>query len=462
MFHDDQPGSGRGSQWAIAGLSLLSVTALVMTIWIMADFYREQEILRKISQHLPSGFQPEANELAIELRLQSRLSVLLILNILASCVALTLLVRAYVSSERSLRSVRVLATDVLACLDQGVITTDDDGTILSINPRGRELLGDLPDGTEIALGDLSTAHRSLEEMRQRVMAAPDTVGDCDYTLQFNGNVRKLRAGCTRLRDHQQRQIGTVIHIRDVTEKTLMEQRLRRMERYMGLGSLAAGLQHEIKNPLSALSLHIQLLREAISGDADSESIDESLDVLSAEVRRIAKVLENFRDFASVAELNRTNVDLKELIGKIVKLTGPQAREQGIQLGVSLPQEEVPCLSLDAVRIEQVILNLLVNSFAAMPDGGQVTIRLRTRADSVVIEVADTGCGIPVELRDKVFDPYFTTRNQGTGMGLALCEKIVRQHDGAIEFRTGPQGTTFTVTLPARVRPSVPDSKPVPR
>ncbi|HRX79738.1 MAG: PAS domain-containing protein [Planctomycetaceae bacterium] len=449
MFEEDRPQSVLGSKWAIGCRALLSLMALVVTVWILADVHHEQEIVEELIRHLPDSDLADANQLAGELRLQSRLAVLLILNTLASCAALVMLVRAYISSERSLRKVRVLATDILASLDHGVITTDSDAAILSINPRGRELLHQSNNGIGVALTALPDEHRTLDELCRDVLRQQHTVSDFDYVVHHNGNIRNLRAGCSLLRDHDQRQIGTVIHVRDVTEKTLMEQRLLRMERYMGLGSLAVGLQHEIKNPLSALSLHVQLLKEALHGEPDATTVDESLDVLSTEVRRIAGVLEGFRDFASVAQLNFSRVDLNELIRKLVKFTDPQARNQNIRLETDLPDGRSPQLLLDPVRIEQVLLNLLLNAFSAMPEGGTVTIRLQMMADSVAIEVADSGCGIPDDFRDKVFDPYFTTRGTGTGMGLALCEKIVRQHDGTIEFTSSANGTTFVVTLPLK-------------
>jgi len=447
MFQHDQSQASRGSQWAIGGLALLSLMALIVTVWILADFGREQEILRDLTRHLPASDLPEANELAGGLRLQWRLAVLLILNIFASGVAVTLLVRAYHSSQRSLRDVRVLATDILASIDQGVITTDRNGVILSINPRAQELLNRADDGIGIALKDLPKSHAPLDDVCRRVLKDQENVRDQDYIAMNNGHDRHLRAGCSLLRDHNERQLGTVIHVRDVTEKTLMEQRLRRMERYMGLGSLAAGLQHEIKNPLSALALHVQLLNEALEEEDPPPTIREMLDVLKAETRRITDVLEGFRDFASVAELNRTDVQVSELIEKLVRLIEPQAKQQDIVIKTELPHDISLRLSLDSVRIEQVLLNLVVNAMAAMSDGGVLTIRLAQAADSIEVEVADTGSGIPEDLRDKIFDPYFTTRSTGTGMGLALSEKIIRQHNGNIDFHTGPDGTVFTISLP---------------
>jgi PAS domain S-box-containing protein len=345
--------------------------------------------------------------------------------------------------------VHVLASDVLASLDEGVITTDEQATILSMNPCGRDLLAPPVDGTELALPKLGQDHRPLEEMCREVLQKHDHIRDRDYVARRNGTDRHLRAGCSLLRDHAGICRGTVIHLRDVTEKTLMEQQLRRMERYMGLGSLAAGLQHEIKNPLSALSLHVQLLKESLEQQPTPPNAQESLKVLVTEVRRITSVLESFRDFASVARLNPSPTDLPGLIEKLVTLTAPQAREQNVVIKTVLPSGEIPRISIDGLRIEQVLLNLILNALTAMKskEAGTLTIRLRDNPDSVEIEVADTGCGIPHDLRDKIFDPYFTTSHTGTGMGLALCEKVVRQHDGTIDFTSGPEGTVFTVALP---------------
>ena len=447
MFHQKEPQTSRSLRWAIAALALLSLMALIVTVWILADFSHEQEIVAELTRHLPASDLPEANELAGELRFQWRLSVLLILNIVASGVAVTLLVRAYITSERSLRDARVLATDILASIDQGIITTDRDRMVLSINPYAQKLLNRGDDGIGVALDELSGDHAALNEICRRVLENHENVRDQDYTTMNNGSDRHLRAGCSLLRDHNQRELGTVLHVRDVTEKTLIEQRLRRMERYMGLGSLAAGLQHEIKNPLSALALHVQLLSEALEAQNPSVAIQEMLDVLKTETRRISAVLEGFRDFASIAKLNRADVDVVKLVEKLIRLIEPQASQQDIHIETEQLGDAVTTLFVDSVRIEQVLLNLAVNAMAAMPQGGSLTIRIKPGKDSIEINVVDTGSGIPDEFRDSIFDPYFTTRSTGTGMGLALSEKIIRQHNGNIDFRTSPDGTVFTVSLP---------------
>ena len=447
MFHVYETRVSRGFQLAIGGLALLSLTALVVTLWILSDFQHEQEIVAKIIRDLPDRDLDEAEELAGELRFQSELSILLVLNIIATGIALVLLVRAYLNSERSLREVKVLASDVLASMDQGVLTSDRNEVITSINPKGCELLG--LEGTAVGrpLSDVGIEHTMLCVICSHVAAHHSPVRDCDYTVKSNGHEQTLRAGCSLLRNERHEELGTVLHIRDVTERAMMEQRLRRMERYAGLGSLATGLQHEIKNPLNALSLHVQLLEEALMEQTSTTEIDEMLGVIWTEIQRLTSVLEGFRNYASMSEPGRSAVDLAALINKLVRFIRPQAEQQQIKIEVNLPDEKLPDTMADSVHIDQVLLNLALNAFQAMPDSGTLSIGLSREGDWLRIDVGDTGKGIPVELRERIFDPYFTTRNDGTGMGLALCEKIVRQHAGTIEFCTDSTGTIFTVLLP---------------
>jgi two-component system sensor histidine kinase HydH len=332
-------------------------------------------------------------------------------------------------------------------MDAGVITTDRNGRLTSINPSGKSLIGIGEDALGQSLSEIHSEHSLLYSLYSEVSSYHKRIRDRDYCVTHDGHRQTLRAGCTLLRNQRDEELGTVIHVRDVTEKALIEERLRRMERYMGLGSLAAGLQHEIKNPLSALSLHIQLLCERVAQDSPGSDLNEMLDVLHTEVKRINDVLDGFRNYASNAELGRTSVDVTLLVEKLVRLLRPQAEGQQVKLKVEFPRELVGLIQADSARLEQVLLNLALNGLAAMPGGGTLSFRVSRQGDWVRMDVADTGCGIPPAIQSKIFDPYFTTRGDGTGMGLAVCDKIIRQHDGSIDFRTGPEGTEFTVLLP---------------
>lgn len=429
-------------------LGLLSLVTLIGTAWVLANVRREQAIVTSLISHLQGADLSVARELSSDLSLQRSLSGLLILNALAAAVAFTIVLRGYFSSERTLQDVKVLSTDILASMDAGVITTDLKGRIISINPRGRELVGLEMDQPLCNINELSQEHDLLSRICSELRVNTKPIRDRDYQITKNGHRMTLRAGCTMLRNRQKDQIGMVIHVRDVTEKALMEERLRRMERYVGLGSLAAGLQHEIKNPLNALSLHIQLLGERLQKESQDKETAETMEILNAEIRRIGNVLDGFRNYASIHELGRSPVNVGELIQKLIRLLRPDTEQKQIKIESPKIDGNKAVVLADAAKLEQVFLNLALNAIAAMPHGGVLEFSVLEEDEKVRIEISDTGAGIPKEIQSQIFDPYFTTKHEGLGMGLAICEKIVRQHDGSIEFQTSPIGTVFSILLPA--------------
>lgn len=429
---------------AVIGLLLLSAAALLVTLWIMLDFVREQAIVDGLVQRLPGDAQETARDLAGELKWQFRLTILVVLNVVVTGIAVVLLWRAYHASQASLRDFKALAANVLSSMDQAVVTTDRDGLITSINQRGLELLELGSDCVGQSIQDLPSI--PLEAYRQQWLQERSSAMVQDYAVPHQGNTRTLRAFCQMLTNHQGDEIGNVLQVRDVTERRLIEERMRRMERYMGLGSLAVGLHHEIKNPLAALSLHVQLLEEQLETDGTSDENKKMLGVIRTEVARIGGVLESFRDFAAIGHLDTKPVNLNELVQQPLALIRPQAETQSIGIQFQ-PCDLLQPLAADPRRLEQVLLNLLVNAMEAMPQGGTLSVATRQDEYHASLEISDTGCGIPLNLQDKIMDPYFTTKSSGTGLGLAICDKIMRQHLGTLDFRSSPQGSTFRLTLP---------------
>lgn len=446
MFRTQPVGTGKGYRLSIAGLLLLSLAALGITIWTMADFLREQAIVEELTPKLPRDSTATAKELVSELRWQFRLSILVVLNLVATGLALILLSRAYRSSQESLRDIKALAGHILSSMDQTVITTDENSIITSINRHGMDLLGAKLDCIGKHVNELSR-DLALDQFLSEGQTKKSSSMTRDFHVSTDG--RTFRATCQTLNDFEGKEIGQVLQLRDVTERVLMEERMRRMERYMGLGSLAAGLHHEIRNPLAALSLHVQLLEEQLEESRDSEDVQPMMGVIKSEMTRIGEVLERFREFASMDNLRLEEVDLVKLIQRQVDLAIPQANQQGIEVQFVLPESPLPNLAADLVRLEQTLLNLFVNAMQAMPHGGKLSVAVTESSDAVRVEISDTGTGIPEDLRDQVFDAYFTTKSEGTGLGLAICDKIVRQHNGSLDFFSSQEGTTFVMTLPIR-------------
>ncbi len=446
MFRIKHETESRTLLWTTIGLLVAMVAATGTTVWLVVEIRKAQHAIQKIVAGGVSEDIESLGTLPGELPWQFLLMILVLIVLVVAGATLVFIVRRYLKSEASLKELKVLAWDILASMDQGVITTDREGKITSMNPRAQDLLGMDFDDVGRPLDDICQNGQPLAEASCNVLKSGKGQYGLDFSVTRNGHPVQLRAECHVLRGTDNDLLGTVLHIRDVTERLLIEERMRRMERFMGMGTLAAGLHHEIKNPLSALSLHLQLLEERLEGKADDETA-ETLGVLKTEVTRIAGVLESFRDYASIARLNQAETDIPALVRQTVELIRPKAQQQGVQVVVSVRDVGLPSISADATRLEQTLLNLVLNALDEMPEGGTLSLLVAAKDERITVEVSDTGRGIPDNVRARIFDPYFTTKSDGSGMGLAVCDKIIRQHGGQIDVDTGSSGTIFRISLP---------------
>jgi signal transduction histidine kinase len=452
VFRVTEPEAPSRFAWAIFALVAALLAAALVTARLTWMLDVEQAMVTELAEGSGPATGNVVETLSSELRWQFRLAVIVLTLLLTTTVALVVILRVHLASRRKLREVKVLAGDILACMDQAVITTDCEGIVTSINARGRELLDVNFECVGKPLTAISRGDIGLDALRREVLETCRAVSDREFSVVRNGHARRLRSDCHLLRDTDDDVLGAVLHIRDVTERALIEERVRRMERHGELGSLAAGLHHEIKNPLTALSLHVQLLDERLADDAESPAVGEMLGVIKTEVTRLNGVLDTFRSFASLRSLSLQPADVLRLVNKSVRLLQPQAERQHVRISVVSPESGMPWVPLDAPKFEQMLLNLILNSLEAMPRGGDLTIRLGADAKELCLEVSDTGSGIPADVQPRIFDPYFTTKSDGAGMGLAWSEKIAQMHHGHIEFKTGLQGTRFLVAIPLATQP----------
>jgi signal transduction histidine kinase len=284
-------------------------------------------------------------------------------------------------------------------------------------------------------------------MAAHVAERNTAIWDQDFTVENGGRIRRVRAHAHVLKDADGGAAGCLFLLRDVSDRVLIEERVRRMERFLSLGTLASGLHHEIKNPLTALSIHVQLLEKRLREPDQKKPVDELLGVVKSEVLRLNGVLESFRDFASLKRLIIRPARVHDVLEEIVRLVRPQAEQQQVEVHLTTPEACFPRVPLDAEKFKQAVLNLVINALEAMPKGGDLVLVASVRDGELLVEVADTGPGIPPEIQKDLFKPYFSTKDRGTGMGLALTEKLVGQHGGRIDLRTGPSGTTFTIAIP---------------
>ena len=229
---------------------------------------------------------------------------------------------------------------------------------------------------------------------------------------------------------------------------ILERRTRQAERLAEIGSLTGGLAHEIKNPLSTVQLNLQLLAEDVTPDNPAHSrISNRLGVVQRETSRLRDILEDFLRYAGRLELDRKPVELNQLLEELVDFFAPQAQASRVQ--IRLKRSASPVMAnVDPKLIKQALLNLMLNGVQAMPGGGELILSMAMRDDRAILDVIDTGSGIPEDVLPKIFQAYYTTKRGGTGIGLAMTKRIVEEHGGSIQVRSDPgKGTDFTIELP---------------
>jgi nitrogen-specific signal transduction histidine kinase len=396
---------------------------------------------------------PKARIIALQrqvvLRFVSRLAISAVLILCA--LVFVWQRRRNVTMHGALHRVERLAHSVLESMVQGVVVVNGQGTVMDINPAALRLLCPAPaDQTGLVgrpIGELPAAGAELAELAGEAASRGEPVWDRNLTIEQGGLTRRLRADAQALQDAGGHASGCIILLRDMTLSLLAEERMRRLERISGLGDAATGLVHEIKNPLTALSIHLQLLEERLADPTATEPVGELFAVLNAEADRLNNVLDGFRDYAQLQSLAVQPTDAAAVLERIVHLIGPQTQRQGVRLGLRQPPASLPKVPLDPEKFEQAVLNLTINALEAMPTGGDLVIEVAADADALSVVVSDTGPGISSEIRAHIFKPYFSTKVRGTGLGLALTEKLVGQRRGGIDCRTGPAGTSFHLAFP---------------
>ncbi len=233
---------------------------------------------------------------------------------------------------------------------------------------------------------------------------------------------------------------------DVTEQRALADRVLQSEKLAAIGTLAAGLAHEIRNPLNGAHLHLTFLERGLKrADVTDPDTLDAVRTVDEEIRRLADLVTEFLDFARPRPLNKRPMELRTLCSKIVQLAANDAAVRGCRLVLDLPDGDVS-LEADAAKLEQVLLNLVQNAIDASSRGQEVVLRARKQPRFAQIEVEDEGAGVS-DAAAPIFDPFYTTKEKGTGLGLAIAHRIVTDHGGSIDFRSAPGKTTFRVLLP---------------
>ncbi|HTO10334.1 MAG TPA: ATP-binding protein [Candidatus Binatia bacterium] len=350
--------------------------------------------------------------------------------------------------------------NILASLTTGIVTVDLDGRVVTLNPAAEMMTGFF--AGEVAGRYCTEVFAQTPELGEILMEAIGSrVASPGVTATLrrrNGRTLPIEISTVPLKGGDGKDLGVIAAMRDITIVRELEQRLRRSDRLAALGSLAAGLAHEIKNPLTSLLTFSRHLARRFD---DEQFRAKFQSVVPRELERINGIVERLLELSRPARLTFSPVRLPALLERAVELYAHEMETIGVRV-VREYARDLPTVWADPNALYQALVNLLRNALDAMPSGGRLTLRAgwadagaalparhqATGARRVRVEIADSGVGISPSDADRVFNPFFSTKDGGTGLGLALTHKIVEDHGGSIDFRSAPGGgTTFRLDIP---------------
>jgi len=343
------------------------------------------------------------------------------------------------TTRRAAADLLSLHQDIVRSLSSGLITTSPDGSILTANHAASHILG---------VADGALEGRALDGVLPGIgkLLAERGDGLQREDLEVDAAGRAIHIGVTvsPLRDVRDQAIGHVIHFADLTELRRLELHARRAERLATVGQLAAGVAHEIRNPLASISGSIELLRQAPQASDDDRAL---MTIVHREIQRLNVLIGDLLDYANPRPSQLVDFDLAVLIDETLQVARGDAAFAAIELAADVVGP-IP-IKADAAKLRQVVWNLVRNAADAAATGGKhVTVMARATDAHVTLSVADDGPGIEPANVARIFDPFFTTKRKGTGLGLATCHAIVAEHGGRIDVDTAlGKGTTMVVTLP---------------
>ncbi len=336
---------------------------------------------------------------------------------------------------------------VLDSMMDGVIVADKDNRVILVNKAAERMLplryADIYDRIiwEILNDD------EIAQFIRFYLVNNERISDKEFTLDIGGRPQILSCSILPLVRYGKIR-GNIFHIKNITEKKSREARLRRAESLASLTTLAAGVAHEIKNPLGSIGIHIQLIQKALQKESfEKDTIEHYLDIVNEEIDRLNKIVVDFLFAVKPMDTKLEEADLNAIIRELLDFLKFEFEQERVQVVENL-SPDIPYLLLDAKYIKQALLNIIKNALSAMQGGGTLTVATKKQGDEVLLSIADTGTGIQEDILEKIFEPYFTTKEFGSGLGLTLVYKIVKEHMAEISLESKVnQGTTFFISFP---------------
>jgi PAS domain S-box-containing protein len=359
------------------------------------------------------------------------------------------LVRKLKEKEKELVRLRALAEDravrvetynenVLQSVQSGVVSIDNAMKIKSINQSAEKTLGiKAEDVIEKDCAEI------FDEPLLGILRFNENIirGEYAYVTKDNRHVW-LGINTSQLKNTAHEVIGFILVFTDLTNVKALQTQVELKERFTQLGEMSAGIAHELRNPMSVIAGYAKLLNKKVESSEQA-----TVDAIIREIEHMDRIISEFLAFAKPADVSRKKVNLNDLIQETYSTT----MGDNHLVNVSCISDKQMSVNGDDILLRQAFANLFTNAVEAMPEGGDLTVELRDFHDTIEVKVTDTGYGIPEDIKERIFLPFYTTKENGIGLGLAMVQKIIVSHGGSVKIQSRENGgTTFSITLPALI------------
>ncbi|MCL6633038.1 MAG: PAS domain-containing protein [Alicyclobacillus herbarius] len=333
-------------------------------------------------------------------------------------------------------------------LNAGVLYVDEDLRVFVLNELARELLEDkVAVGTAASLSDCLPSERDSYRLLLDTAVTRETVRDRVVAWETHGKIRHVLVDTYPLQSYGDRPGGMLVMMKDLGNLTKLEQNMQKTEKLATVGKIAAGIAHEIRNPLTTVKGFLQMLGECLTAKGLQEET-AYIQLIMDEIHRVNNLVTELLLLAKPRQTQKERCMIVSILKDLEPMIAADALLRGVEftqdLGASL---EGAWIWADAAMLKQLFMNLAKNALEAMESGGRLGIRAKVEGQWLRVDVSDTGPGIPYYQTDKIFDAFFTTKDKGTGLGLPICQRIVNDHGGTIRVFSKGFGATFSVFLP---------------
>ena len=384
----------------------------------------------------------EAEEARDKLQLVLLAGLLLILGAIA--VGVVTVRQNYALLDEAYEQVQTYSSRILEQMADAVVALDPAGRIEVFNQAAERLFG-LPASQALGRSYTDVLGTDIAALAEALSRGTEVLSQTSRCQTPSGRELTLAVSTSLIRDAEGEIETAVAVMQDLTEKLVMEAEMRRRDRLVSMGALASGVAHEVRNPLNAIALIVQRLEREFEPPRDKEQYLKFIGVVRDEIDRVNRIVKQFLSLARPPALQPQEIELEDLLQKTIDVIAPRANLKG--LGVERRIAPVGRIHADPEQLEQAILNLLSNAVEAT-EAGHIRMIAQSVNGDVEVVVEDTGSGIPADDMERIFDLYFTTKQDGTGLGLSLVHRIVAEHGGRIDVHSQEgRGSSFTIRLP---------------